>query len=69
MQTVKINAGFSEKTSENYNSTQHSISLEMDIQVNVCTLVILSNWPYSFVTSIIFCASFNTVSFLNLPRF
>ena len=34
MQTVKINAGFSEKTSENYNSTQHSISLEMDIQVN-----------------------------------
>ena len=37
MQTVKINAGFSEKTSENYNSTQHSISLEMDVQVNGST--------------------------------
>jgi hypothetical protein len=34
MQHVKIQTGFQEKTSENYNSTQHSISLEMDIQVN-----------------------------------
>jgi hypothetical protein len=37
MQTVKINAGFSEKTSENFNSTQNSIALEMDVQVNGST--------------------------------
>jgi hypothetical protein len=36
-QTVKIQTGFSEKTSENYNSTQHSISLEMDCNINGST--------------------------------
>jgi len=37
MQTVKISAGFAEKISENYNSTQNSISLEMNVQVNGST--------------------------------
>ena len=36
-QNVKIQTGFSEKTSENYNSTQHSISLEMDCAINGST--------------------------------
>ena len=36
-QNVKIQAGFSEKTSENYNSTQNSIALEMNVQVNGST--------------------------------
>jgi len=36
-QQVKIQTGFSEKTSENYNSTQHSISLEMDCSINGST--------------------------------
>jgi len=34
---VKIQTGFSEKTSENFNSTQHSISLEMDCVINGTT--------------------------------
>jgi hypothetical protein len=36
-QNVKIQTGFAEKTSENYNSTQHSISLEMDCVINGST--------------------------------
>ena len=34
---VKISAGYSDKTSENYNSTQYSINLEMDATINGTT--------------------------------
>jgi hypothetical protein len=34
MQKVTINAAFSEKTSENYNSQQYSIGLEIEVAVN-----------------------------------
>ena len=34
---VKISAGYSDKTSENYNSTQYSINLEMDANINGTT--------------------------------
>jgi hypothetical protein len=33
-QNVKIQTGFSEKVTENFQSTQHSISLEMDCAIN-----------------------------------
>ncbi len=36
-QTVRISAGYTEKTSENYNSEQYSINLEMDAQINGTT--------------------------------
>ncbi|OGJ90449.1 MAG: hypothetical protein A2268_02995 [Candidatus Raymondbacteria bacterium RifOxyA12_full_50_37] len=36
-QNVKICAGYSDKISENYNSTQFSLSLEMDCQINGST--------------------------------
>lgn len=36
-QKVKIQTGFSEKTSENYNSQQYSVSLEMECQINGST--------------------------------
>jgi len=32
---VRISVGFSDKQSENYNSTAYSVNLEMDVQVNV----------------------------------
>ena len=35
--TVRISAGFSDKVSENYNSTSYSINLEMDAQINGST--------------------------------
>ena len=37
MQQVRINTGFSEKVVANFQSTQHSISLEMDVSVNGTT--------------------------------
>ena len=37
---VKISAGYSDKTSENYNSTQYSINLEMDATINGTTIEI-----------------------------
>ena len=36
-QTVKIQTGFSEKSTQNFQSTQHSISLEMDCAINGST--------------------------------
>ncbi len=36
-QLVRISAGYSEKSSENYNSTSYSINLEMDAQINCTT--------------------------------
>jgi hypothetical protein len=36
-QKVKIQTGFSEKTSENYNSQQYSVALEMECQINGST--------------------------------
>jgi hypothetical protein len=36
-QTVKISAGYSDKTSENYNSTQYSLNLELDVVFNSST--------------------------------
>ena len=36
-QTVRISAGYTEKTSENYNSEQYSINLEMDASINGTT--------------------------------
>lgn len=35
--TVRISAGYSDKVSENYNSQQFSINLEMDAQINGTT--------------------------------
>ena len=35
--TVRISAGYSDKTSENYNSTSYSINLEMDAHINGTT--------------------------------
>ncbi len=37
MQAVKIQAGFSEKASQNYNSQQFSVSLEMECHINGTT--------------------------------
>lgn len=37
MQTVKIQTGFSEKLSQNYNSNQFSVSLEMECHINGST--------------------------------
>ena len=34
MQKVKVSAGYSDKISENYNSKQYSIALEMELQIN-----------------------------------
>jgi hypothetical protein len=36
-QTVKISAGYSDKNTENYNSTQYSLNLELDVVVNGST--------------------------------
>ncbi len=36
-QTVRISAGYSDKVSENYNSQQFSINLEMDAMINGTT--------------------------------
>lgn len=33
-QTIRISAGYADKASENYNSKQYSINLELDVQVN-----------------------------------
>jgi hypothetical protein len=41
-QTVKISAGYSDKTSENYNSSQYSLNLELDVVVNGSTTEIES---------------------------
>jgi len=37
MQTVKIQTGYSDKSSQNYNSNQYSVSLEMECHINGTT--------------------------------
>jgi hypothetical protein len=41
-QTVKISAGYSDKVSQDYNSTQYSLNLELDVVVNGSTTEIES---------------------------
>ncbi len=41
-QTVKISAGYSDKVSQDYNSSQYSLNLELDVVVNGSTMEIES---------------------------